>query len=132
MSTTSNIADFAGFGSPLSTKLLKTINYVYHDFFEEHGDPRLKPYPLMSSGPWSTFALVALYLYVVKIFGPNYMRDRKPYNLKAVMVVYNFLMVAVSGWMFLEGCFMTNFGLDLWTCQYVDPRWVLFVKLNCV
>lgn len=120
------MADFAGIGSPLSTKLFKTINYIYYDFFEEHGDPRLKPYPLMSSGPWSTIALVALYLYVVKIFGPNYMRDRKPYNLKGVMVVYNFLMVTASGWMFLEGCLLTNFALDLWTCQYVDMRWALF------
>jgi len=116
-SSASNLANLAN--QPLSTKVFKTINYVYHDFFEETGDPRLKHYPLMN-GPWSTLALIALYLYVVKILGPNLMRDRKPYNPKGIMIIYNFLMVAASGWMFFEGCLLTNFGLDLWCCQYVD------------
>jgi len=107
--TANNLANLGN--QPLSTKLFKTINYVYHDFFEESGDPRLKHYPLMQT-PWSTLALIALYLYVVKILGPNLMRDRKPFNLKGIMVVYIFLMVAASGWMFFEGCLLTNFGLD--------------------
>lgn len=71
MSTTaSNIANL---GSPLTSKLFKTINYVYYDFFEENGDSRLKGYPLADT-PWTTLALIALYLYVVKILGPNFMR----------------------------------------------------------
>ena len=120
MSTSNNMANLGN--TPLSTKLFKTINYIYHDFFEEKGDPRLRSYPLMNSGPWSTIALVAFYLYVVKVFGPVFMRDRKPFNLKAIMVIYNFVMVAASAWMFFEGCLLTNFGLDLWSCQYVDTR----------
>lgn len=124
-------ANLANIGSsPLSSKLFKTINYVYHDFFEENGDPRVNSLPLASSGPWSTLALIALYLYVVKVFGPNFMRDRKPYNLKGVMIVYNFAMVAVSGWMFFEGCLLTNYGLDLWSCQYVDTRYNLILYFN--
>jgi len=105
--------------TPLLSKLFKAINYVYHDFWEENGDPRLKSYPLMDT-PWSTLALIALYLYVVKILGPNLMRERKAFDLKKIMVIYNLTMVVASFWMFLEGCLLTNFGLDLWCCQYVD------------
>jgi hypothetical protein len=137
--------------TPLSDRLFKVIHYAYHGFFEEVGDPRVANYPLMGSGPWSTLALVAMYLYVVKILGnfrflfasvghdsasltarsfsfernrtgPNIMRDRKPLDLKNVMIAYNFLMVLASGWMFLEGCLLTNFGFDLWSCQVVDNR----------
>lgn len=51
------------------------------------------------------------------------MRDRKPLDLKNIMIGYNFVMVIASLWMFLEGCLLTNFGLDLWCCQVVDTRY---------
>lgn len=57
--------------SPLSSQLFKHIHYAYHGFFEEMGDPRVAAYPLMGSGPWSTVALVAMYLYFVKILGEH-------------------------------------------------------------
>ena len=45
--------------------------------------------------------LVAGYLLVV-YYGPRVMRDRKPLEMKPLMIVYNFLLVLLSLYMALE------------------------------
>ena len=76
--------------------------------------------PLMESGPWSVIALVGMYLYFVKVYGPAMMKSRKPLSLKEVMVAYNLVMVLFSAWMFYEGCMFLSFGLDTWGCARND------------
>uniref|UniRef100_A0A0K8VDZ8 Elongation of very long chain fatty acids protein n=1 Tax=Bactrocera latifrons TaxID=174628 RepID=A0A0K8VDZ8_BACLA len=53
---------------------------------------------LMSS-PGPVVSIVGLYLLFVLKIGPAYMRDRKPYDLKKVMVIYNAFQVCYSMWM---------------------------------
>ena len=50
---------------------------------------------------------VLLYLYIVKIAGPAFMKDRKPYEFRRILFVYNMVLVALSGWMFYEVRFIT-------------------------
>uniref|UniRef100_W8AWR6 Elongation of very long chain fatty acids protein n=1 Tax=Ceratitis capitata TaxID=7213 RepID=W8AWR6_CERCA len=50
---------------------------------------------LMNS-PGPVVSIVALYLLFVLKIGPAYMRDRKPYDLKKAMVVYNAFQVCFS------------------------------------
>jgi hypothetical protein len=47
-------------------------------------------------------AIIALYLYFVNIAGPRFMKDRKPYQMKVTLIVYNFLQVLVSVYIFVE------------------------------
>lgn len=55
----------------------------------------------MIATPWPTIALVAIYLFIVKV-GPKVMENRKAYNLREVLIVYNMALVALSAWMVYE------------------------------
>ncbi|KAI0219257.1 Elongation of very long chain fatty acids protein, partial [Lamellibrachia satsuma] len=84
-----------------------------------HTDPRLEGYPMMAS-PWPTVFITLAYVYTVEVGLPRFMADRKPYNIRQIMLVYNFAMVILSGYIFME------FGLSGWFtgyslgCQPVD------------
>ncbi|GFS97158.1 elongation of very long chain fatty acids protein AAEL008004 [Trichonephila clavipes] len=64
-------------------------------------DARVATWPLMDS-PMKTVALVIAYLIFVKVLGPALMKNRKPFDLRLAMIVYNFSQVAVSSWIFLN------------------------------
>jgi len=51
-------------------------------------DPRATRFPLMEH-PMFTFGMVAIYLSWVLVIGPLFMRDRKPFQLRRTLVVYN-------------------------------------------
>jgi len=72
----------------------------FEDYFVKNGDARVESWPLMSS-IYPTLALVAAYIYWVKIAGPKYMKDRKPFDLKSILIVYNLFQVIFSTWMFV-------------------------------
>lgn len=48
------------------------------------------------------------------------MEQRKPYQLKNILVVYNFLQVLLSFWLFYEGMDGAWLRKYSWTCQPVD------------
>lgn len=58
-------------------------------------DPRVNDWPLMDS-PIPTLLMVVTYLYVVTFLGPRLMANRKPFQLKQVLIVYNAFQVAFS------------------------------------
>ena len=66
-------------------------------------DTRVDGYFLMNS-IWPTVSIVALYVYIVKIWGPNFMKDRKPYNINTFLIFYNAFQVIVSGYLFIQVC----------------------------
>uniref|UniRef100_A0A5F8GGY1 Elongation of very long chain fatty acids protein n=1 Tax=Monodelphis domestica TaxID=13616 RepID=A0A5F8GGY1_MONDO len=61
----------------------------------KRADPRLQGYPLMDTPLLMTSILVA-YVYFVLSLGPRLMANRKPFQLRGFMVVYNFSLVALS------------------------------------
>ena len=65
-----------------------------------HLDPRTADWFLISS-PWPTVGLMIGYLAVVH-FGQKVMASRKPFDLKVVMIIYNFLIVLLSIYMVKE------------------------------
>ncbi|PIK59602.1 putative elongation of very long chain fatty acids protein 7 [Apostichopus japonicus] len=71
---------------------------------EEYSDPRVEDWPLMQTPKTGTL-LVVLYLLIVWI-GPKLMANREPFNLKPLLIVYNFAMVALSFYMFWEFFFI--------------------------
>jgi len=42
------------------------------------------------------------YVYTVQVGLPRFMADRKPYNVRQIMLVYNFANVLLSGYIFIE------------------------------
>ena len=98
------------------------VRYLSHDFWNVSGDPRVMKYPLMEGGPWPTLSLICMYLYFVKIAGPQMMKGRKPFDLRGVIFIYNILLVILNGWFFYTGCWLSRFGIESWKCQLVDYK----------
>jgi len=63
-------------------------------------DKRTDPWLLVYS-PVPIICIFLCYLGVIWI-GPKLMKHKEPVNLKAVLIVYNFAMVALSVYMFHE------------------------------
>ncbi|XP_052865958.1 elongation of very long chain fatty acids protein AAEL008004 isoform X2 [Anopheles cruzii] len=98
--------------------IMKYIDSMHH-YMEKFGDSRTKDWPLMSS-PLPTLALCLGYVYLVKVLGPRLMENRKPFQLKNTLIVYNFVQVVFSAWLFYE-CLMGGWwGSYSFRCQPVD------------
>lgn len=57
-------------------------------------DPRTKDWVILDKS-FITITLVG-YLYMAKIWGPRFMKDRKPYNLSSLIQAYNAFQVAAN------------------------------------
>lgn len=82
-------------------------------------DPRIRSYPLMQS-PVPMTAILVCYLFFVLYLGPRIMANRKPFQLKEAMIVYNFFLVALSIYIvyeFLMSGWVTTYT---WRCDAVD------------
>lgn len=67
----------------------------------------------MMSGPGPLMILLITYVYFSVFVGPRYMRDRKPYDLKNVLIVYNAIQVIFSIYLVHEVSISVN--IDLYT-----------------
>ncbi len=55
---------------------------------------------LMMSGPLPTAMVCLSYVILVKLLGPWFMKNRQPYNLRWLIVVYNLFQTLFSIWLF--------------------------------
>lgn len=91
---------------------------MYRDLLDR-ADPRIYSYPLMQS-PFQMTAILLGYVYFVLSLGPRIMASKKPFDLRPVMVVYNFALVALSLFIvyeFLMAGWLTGYT---WRCDPVD------------
>lgn len=92
---------------------------VWYNELWELRDKRMDGLPLMGNPIYTVF-LSALYVYVVKIAGPRFMKDRPPMNIKKFMVAYNAFQVLLSGYIFVQ-FFRGGWGTGYsYLCQAVD------------
>lgn len=70
-------------------------------FCDVISDPRTKGWLLMSN-PIPQIIIIAFYIYFVISLGPKIMENRKPFDLKRVLIVYNIFVVALSVYMCYE------------------------------
>lgn len=73
----------------------------YTEILTTVSDPRVSDWPLMDS-PIPTFLIVVTYLYSVTLLGPRLMANRKPFQLRNVLVAYNAFQVIFSLGMMYE------------------------------
>ncbi|XP_023242841.1 elongation of very long chain fatty acids protein AAEL008004-like [Centruroides sculpturatus] len=98
---------------------------LWHDVVEfynrtmDNGDPRVYDWSMMQS-PWPTLGICFSYIYFVKLLGPALMKDRKPMDLRYVMIFYNFAMVIASTWLFVMLGLYGWFSKYSWKCEPVD------------
>lgn len=91
----------------------------YRVLMNDYSDPRVKDWFLMSS-PFPTMLICLTYVLLVKVIGPKYMENRKPFVLRKTLLVYNLIQVIFSSWLFYEAmdsAWMRGYSLR---CEPVD------------
>lgn len=73
---------------------------IFKEFFQ-NPDEAIDSFALMGS-PLPLIAISAAYLLFVTKVGPNFMRNRKPYNLTNITRLYNVLQVVLCSWFVIE------------------------------
>lgn len=75
----------------------------FYQWLSSFADPRVEDWPMMSS-PWPTLSAFFIYL-IVANYGPNFMKARKPLQLRWILVVYNLYVAALNLWIACELCY---------------------------
>jgi hypothetical protein len=78
----------------MDLSLMSLIRAKYNEAWDLR-DRRLDDWPLMSS-PCPTMVICATYVYLVKVWGPNYMKDRPAKNLRTFLIGYNVFQVSLG------------------------------------
>ncbi|XP_023014186.2 very long chain fatty acid elongase AAEL008004 isoform X1 [Leptinotarsa decemlineata] len=96
--------------------VLKKLYQGYFWLSRDLADPRSDDFII--SSPLAAVALVFSYVYAVKFLGPELMRNRKPFNLKILLILYNVLQIVANFYLMYEGaCSYKKIG---WSCVPVD------------
>lgn len=48
---------------------------------------------LFMSNPLTMFGILAVYLFFILKWGPKYMKNRKPFNINKIIIVYNIIQI---------------------------------------
>lgn len=89
------------------------------NFFVVNQDERTKTW-FLSGSPTPMFTILVTYLYFCLYAGPRYMKNRKPFELKNTLLLYNAVQVVLSVVLVyegLEGGWRTSYNFR---CQPVD------------
>lgn len=90
------------------------------DALSKSRDPRTSGW-LLTGNPAAIFTIIGLYICFVKYWGPEWIRDRKPYTLTALIRSYNIIMIALNG--FFAMYFFSNtylVGSYSWFCTGIE------------
>ena len=95
------------FTKPCAQRTKKTNKILYHaqvlcNVAGHHvADPRTNDW-MFVGGPLPLLTILITYTYFCISAGPRWMKDRKPFDLKYVLIVYNAVLVVFSAWMLNE------------------------------
>lgn len=98
------------------------IKYCFFGYWEDIGDPRTKDYPLIEGGPLPVLAIIAFYVFFVKVAGPRIMANRAPFELRTALVIYNAYNVIISVWFFFESIYCLDYGMKLFDFAFPNPN----------
>lgn len=99
-----------------------SINYLINDIWDDVGDDRVLKFYLMKGSPLKVLSIILVYLIFVKIIGPKFMKNRKAYDLRPILTLYNSLLVGLNGIGFIIAGFFTDGFIKTWDCSAIDRR----------
>ncbi|KAA8593018.1 hypothetical protein FQN60_018473, partial [Etheostoma spectabile] len=112
---------------------------IYDEFIQNAGesssipDRRTDTWFLMSS-PLPQTIVIAAYIYFVTSLGPRLMQNRKAFDLKGVLILYNFGVVALSLYMcyeFVMSGWGTGYSFHCDPVDYSDSPQALRMASTC-
>lgn len=95
-------------------RLFGSVHYYTYDFWDDYGSVEMKG---RYSSPAPLIPIVGAYLWFVLIFGPRFMKTRKPYNVSFYMKWYNYINIVANGILCASSLWYTRMGYDVWFCQ---------------
>ncbi|KAG5863351.1 hypothetical protein JTB14_011845 [Gonioctena quinquepunctata] len=81
--------------------ILKRLYIGYNEIFIEKADPRTQDLWEVPSLP-ILLGFISFYVYVVRILGPRLMKNRPPFNIRILLIVYNSLQIVFNLWLAYE------------------------------
>ncbi len=104
----------------MQQELNTTISGIYATYLEEleKGDLRVKDWLWMDT-PFKTAGILLTYLILLRGI-TSYMKDKKPFDLKWLLIVYNSVQVVGSFYVFAEILLVAIESNYSMTCQEVD------------
>ena len=84
--------------------------------------PRSKDLFFMDGGPWKVFAFIGCYLLFVTKIGPEFMKGRKAFELRYVMLFYNAVVVLINAYFFYLSVYYLDYGLALLNFKFPDKN----------
>ncbi|KAG8011938.1 Elongation of very long chain fatty acids protein 7 [Nibea albiflora] len=112
---------------------IKSSAALIYDEFIQNADSRTENWFLMSS-PFPQTIIIAAYIYFVTSLGPRLMESRKGFDLKGVLIVYNFGVVALSLYMcyeFVMSGWGTGYSFHCDLVNYSDSPQAIRMAATC-
>ena len=103
-------------------KSSSVLNYALHQYWVECQDPRTKHLFLVDISPISFALIMFSYVLFAKYIGPQLMKNRKPMDLRSLMLIYNTSMVAINAFFFTYVLLNCQYGRRFLDFQYPDPN----------
>jgi elongation of very long chain fatty acids protein 7 len=100
---------------------ITTVDYYLYQYWVDECDPRTKTYLLVSGGPKLLLIFMSIWLLFVTKIGPNLMANRKAFELRKTMFVYNIFMVISNAYFFVLSIQWLNYGKRLFEFEF-PPR----------
>ncbi|CAG9839934.1 unnamed protein product [Diabrotica balteata] len=83
------------------------------DDFTGNIDPRHDA--SITSSPYFLGGFLLTYIFIIKILGPKLMQNRQPYNIKNILIGYNFIQILVNAFIVYEAIYV-YFSNSNWVC----------------
>uniref|UniRef100_T1INI1 Elongation of very long chain fatty acids protein n=1 Tax=Strigamia maritima TaxID=126957 RepID=T1INI1_STRMM len=84
-----------------NSSYLHKASEVYEHVWDQR-DKRMDKYFVLSS-PLVVIALCSFYIIFSLYLGPRWMKNRPPYNIKPLVVVFNVLMIVLNAYLHIQG-----------------------------
>lgn len=107
---------------------------TFYDWMMSKSDPRTSSWALLGS-PFPILTIIAFYVYFVKVLGPAWMKNKKPFQIEKIIIFYNVAQVVLSAFFFFYGGSLSYLsGKYNWVCEPIsyatDPETMTLVKLG--
>jgi hypothetical protein len=97
-------------------------------------DDEIDSWPLMNK-PWYILTILLMYLVFVLDIGPKFMANRKPMNIKSIMLIYNATQTIYNAWLVCWVRMVISFAIHklifCWNSN-INIQFMLIIQTLCI
>lgn len=111
--------DYNGYWQHISGQCESIFHYISDNFFflfclhfyvfrNSVSDPRVRDMLFMSN-PFKVIGILAIYLCFILKWGPEFMKNRKPFNINKLIIVYNIIQIVACARLVMQVIVILSF-----------------------